>query len=72
MAWRPVPAVSTVIPRPLKDAAERENVPDIVIDDQNFLPDQRIIGTMEPVQHSLLFLRQIGDHTMQEQRRLIE
>ena len=37
-----------------QNAAQREDVPHIVIDDQHFLPDQGFIGTMQAIEHDCL------------------
>ena len=56
----------------LENAAEGEDVAHVVVDDQHLLAHQLLVGAMQPIQHVLLFARQIGDHAVQEQRGFVE
>ena len=56
----------------LQHAAEGEDVAHVVVHHQHFLADQRVVGTVQPVEHLLLLRRQVGDDAMQEQRRFIQ
>ena len=54
IASRPVPAVKHGHSAPLQNAAERENIPHVVVDDQHFLAHQCVIRTVQPLEHPLL------------------
>ena len=56
----------------LEHAAQREDVARIVVDEQHRAADQVLVGAVQPLQHPLLLGRQVGDHPVQEQRRLVE
>ena len=57
---------------PLQHARQREDVAGVVVDQQHLPPDQVLVGAGQPVEHSLLLLRQFGDDPVQEQRRFVE
>jgi hypothetical protein len=57
---------------PLEQARQREDVADVVVDDQHFLRDQRLVALVEAFEHTLLRGRKIGDDAVQEERRLVE
>ena len=57
---------------PFQHAGQREDVAGVVVDQQRGLADQILIGTVELLQHPLLFDRQFRDHTVQKQRRFVE
>ena len=52
--------------------AQREDIARVVVHEQNGLPDEILVGTVQALQHALLFLRKIADDAVQEQRRFIE
>ncbi len=53
-------------------AAEREDVARIVVDEEHRLADEILVRAVQLLEHALFFRRQIADHAMQEQRRLVE
>ena len=55
-----------------KHAAQGKNVADVVVHHQHFLANQRIVGTMQSIEHLLLFRRKVGDDAMQEERGFVE
>ena len=57
---------------PLEHAAEREDVAGVVVDQQHGAADQVLVRAGQPLEHSLLFGRQIGHHPVQEQRGFVE
>ena len=59
-------------PAPLEHAAQREDVAHVVVDDEHRLADQIFVGAVQALEHLLLVRRQVGDHAVQEQRRLVE
>ena len=72
IASRPVPAVRTRHAPPLQHAAECENIPNVVVHHQHFLPHQRIVRAVQTVEHPLFLRRKVGDYTMQKQCSLIQ
>ena len=56
----------------LEHAAEREDVADVVVDHQHLPPDQVIIGSVQALEQCLLLGRQVGDHAVEEERRLVQ
>ena len=57
---------------PFEQAVEREDVADVVVHHQHFPALQRLVALVQGLDHLLLGRRQVRDHPMQEQRRLIE
>ena len=57
---------------PLEHAAQGKDVARVIVDQQHGASNQIFIRAVQAFQHALLALRQIGDHAMQEQRRLIQ
>ena len=57
---------------PLQHAGQRKDVAGVVVDQQRGLADQILVGTVEFLQHPLLFDRQFRDHAVQEQRGFVE
>ena len=66
IASRPVPAVQHRHAAALEHAAEREDVSHVVVHHQHLLPDQRVVGTVQAIEHFLFFAWQVRDHAMQE------
>jgi hypothetical protein len=59
-------------PAPLQHAAQRKDVAGIVVDQENGSIDKVLIGTVQPLQHALLFGRQVGDDAVQEESGLVQ
>ena len=57
---------------PLKQAGQGENVTDVVVHDQNFFADQGVVALTHPLEHTLLVLRQLRGHKMEEQGRFVK
>ena len=57
---------------PFENAAEREDIAGVVIDQERRAADEALIRGRQPFQHALLFRRQVGNHAMQEQGGFIE
>ena len=53
-------------------ARQRKDVARVVIYQEHGSSHQILVGAVEPLQHALLFGRQIADDAMQEERGLIE
>ena len=56
----------------LENAAQGKDIARIVIDEQDGASYQILIGAMQPLQHALLFKRQIGYQPVQEKCGFIE
>ncbi len=59
-------------PAPLQHAAQREDVAGVVVDQQNGSIDEILVGAVQPLQHALLFGRQVGHDAVQEERGLVQ
>ena len=57
---------------PFQDAAQREDVARVVIDQKHGLADEVIIRAVQALDHALLVVRQVGDDAVQEQRGLVQ
>ena len=55
-----------------ENAAECENVADVIVHHQHFFAHQSVIGAVQAIEHSLLFDRKIRNNAMQEQRCLVQ
>ena len=56
----------------LEQRGQREDVARVVVDDQHLAAAQHLVRAVQPLEHLLLLLRQVGDDAVQEQRRLVE
>ena len=59
-------------PTRFKNAGQRVNVPDVILDHKDSPPFQQRIAIARLADHPLLFIRKVGDDLMQEQADLIE
>ncbi len=57
---------------PFEHAAQREDVARVVVDQQHRPADQVLVGAVQPLDHALLVVRQVGDDAVQEQRGFVE
>ena len=55
-----------------KHAGEREDVADVIVDDQHLLANQVLVGPVQSLERVALGLGQVGHHTVQEQRGFVE
>ena len=72
MASRPGAGREHRHPTSFQNTAQREDVANVIVHNQHLLSDKRLIGSMQAVEHPLLLRRQVGNHAMQEERRLVE
>ena len=72
IASLPVVAVSTFMPRRSSTLLSAKMLRASSSTSSAVLPDQILVRAVEPLQHALLFRRQIGHHAVQEQRRFVE
>ena len=56
----------------LQHTAEGEDIAHVIIDDQDLLAHQRLVGAVQPVQHLLLLNGQVADHAVQEESGFVE
>ena len=56
----------------LEQRRQREDVARVVIDHQDLAAAQDFIRAVQTLEHGLLLRRQIGDHAVQEERRLVQ
>ena len=57
---------------PLQDAGQREDVADVVVDDQHLLAGEHLVGLVELLEHPPLGLGQLVDRRVQEEGGLVE
>ena len=72
IASLPVVAVSTFMPRRSSTLLSAKMLRASSSTSSTVLADQVLVGAVQPLQHALLLGRQVGDHAVQEQRRLVE
>ena len=72
IASRPVLAVSTFMPRRSSTLLSAKMLRTSSSTTSTDLADQVLVGAVQPLEHVLLLRRQVGDHAVQEQRRLVE
>jgi hypothetical protein len=53
-------------------AGESEDVAHVVVDDEDLLALQGLVGLVEPFEHPLLLRGEIGDDAVEEERGLVE
>ena len=56
----------------LEQRGQGEDVARVVVDHQHFAAAQDLVRAVQPLEHRLLLRRQVGDHAVQEQRRLVQ
>ena len=72
IACRPLVALITSIPWPSSSEVRAKMLRASSSTTSTLRPCEDLVGAVQPLEHRLLLGRQIGDHPVQEERRLVE